>query len=106
MLFDWNGTILDDMPIWRMAMEKAFTTYGKEPPTTEQYFSEMKKDYMESYRSRGITTSREEINAIYIPEYNRLIHTAKIFHGAFDTLSRFKKKVLNLDYSLCNRKKW
>lgn len=95
-LFDFNGTLLDDMPIWRMAMVKTFSTFGKEPPTTERYFSEMKKDYMDVYRSRGITASREEINAIYIPEYNRLVSTANVFHGVTSTLSTLKKKGIKI----------
>lgn len=96
MLFDFNGTLLNDMPIWRMAMVKTFKSFEKDPPTTEEYFSKMKKDYLDVYRSRGITASREEINAIYIPEYNRLVSTADVFHGVTSTLSTLKKKGIKM----------
>lgn len=95
-LFDLNGTIFDDFHVWEAAKNKTFSYYEKVPPTAEEYFSEMKKDYMEIYRSRGINATREEINAIYIPEYNRLAHTATIFQSAFNTLCTLKRKGVNL----------
>ena len=96
LFFDFNGTILNDLPAWEKSVKKVFNNYGKEPPTIEEYFTLMKKDYLEAYRSKGITASREEINDIYIPEYNRLVHTAEMFPGVLNTLLFLKKKGIKL----------
>lgn len=82
MLFDWNGTLLNDIPIWYEAVKKTFGFFGKEPPTIEQYFNELERDYLNIYKSRGITASRDEINAIYEPHYESHMNEALLFSGA------------------------
>jgi beta-phosphoglucomutase-like phosphatase (HAD superfamily) len=44
MLFDWNGTILDDIPIWYESVKEIFRVFGKRPPTIAEYFRELKGD--------------------------------------------------------------
>jgi len=69
---DWNGTILDDMPIWEQAMQKIFLFFGKNPPTIGEYFRELETgDHLDIHRKRGIIASRDELNAIYGPAYER-----------------------------------
>lgn len=85
-LFDWNGTLLDDIPIWYAAVCEIFRVYDKKPPTIAEYFREYTGDYLAVYRTRGITASREELNAIYAPYYATHIVHAKLFPGTKRTL--------------------
>lgn len=83
---DLNNTIIDDMPIWENAMRKTFLASGKNPPTIEEYFRELKGDYLEIYRKRGILASREELNEIYEKEYERQLKNIKLFPDVKETL--------------------
>lgn len=91
MLLDFNGTVFNDIPVWHSAMRKIFETYSLKPPTIEEFYSKMGKDYLDVYRHYGVTASRDEMNAIYGAEYNRLVHTATPFPGVLETLSILKR---------------
>jgi phosphoglycolate phosphatase len=94
---DWNGTLLDDMPIWDEARKKTFLAFGVEPPTIAEYFQELETgDYLEVYRKRGITASREELNAIYEPAYEAQLHRAALFPQIPETLLRLKAQGITL----------
>lgn len=76
-LFDLNGTILDDMPMWRETVERLFARFGQIPPTTAEFFRELEKsngDYLQVYRRWGIEASREELLEIYQSIYEGLAH--------------------------------
>ena len=90
-LLDFNGTVLNDVPLWHLAMRKIFETYKLKPPTIEEFYSKMGKDYLDVYRHYGVTASRDEMNAIYGAEYNRLVHTVTLFTGVVETLSLLKR---------------
>ena len=64
-LFDWNGTLYDDVSDWFKAVRDVFSYFGKKPPTIKQYFAELQGDYLEIYQKRGIVISREELGKIY-----------------------------------------
>jgi len=80
-LFDWNGTILDDAPIWYESVKEIFRVFKKQPPTIAEYFRELEGDYLGIYQSRGITATRDDLNAIYEPYYNAHAQEAKLFFG-------------------------
>jgi phosphoglycolate phosphatase-like HAD superfamily hydrolase len=80
-LFDWNGTILDDAPIWYESVKEIFRVYKKQAPTIAEYFRELEGDYLGIYQSRDITASRDELNAIYEPHYNAHVQKAELFFG-------------------------
>ncbi len=73
--FDWNGTLLDDtLTIWYEVIRKTFCDFGKEPPTIAEHIQKMSGgDYSLSYRSRGITASREVLAAIYEAYYQQML---------------------------------
>ncbi|MCL5733385.1 MAG: HAD family hydrolase [Patescibacteria group bacterium] len=85
-LFDWNGTVLNDIPVWHESVKEIFCVYGKNPPTIAEYFSELEGDYLQIYQSRGIVASRDELNAIYEPFYEAHISEAVLFPSAKDVL--------------------
>lgn len=85
-LFDWNGTLLNDCAIWYAAVCEIFKQFNKIPPTVEQYFTELKGDYINIYRSRGVETSREELNQIYGEYYKSHMFEAELFPNAYELL--------------------
>jgi HAD superfamily hydrolase (TIGR01509 family) len=94
---DWNGTILDDMPIWYAAKCQQFFEYGKTPPTINEYFCALESgDYMEVYRKFGISASREDMNASYESAYEKSLSLAELFPGTKKALMRLNAQGVRL----------
>lgn len=92
LLFDCNGTIIDDnLPCWQ-AIEGIFLHYKKTPPTIEEYYLAMDKHWSEVFKARGIEGDNEEFNNIYVPILERLYHTARPFPKVHPTLATLKKR--------------
>lgn len=85
-LFDWNGTLLDDMPFFWDAVLATFHEFAVEAPTMKQYFRELESDYYTIYTSRGITASREELNEVFKPAYLELVENAVLHSSVPETL--------------------
>ena len=85
-LFDWNGTLLDDVPFFWGAILDTFRAFGTEAPSMEDFFRELKDDYYEIYASRGITAPREELNKVFKPAYLKLAENAVLHPHVAETL--------------------
>ena len=77
-LFDWDGTLLDNMVIWHETVGRLFQKYGKKSltPSVSDFFRELdtyKGDYYQIYRTRGINASREEVNATFTIIFKELL---------------------------------
>lgn len=77
-LFDWNGTLLNDTLLWYEAFSEVFHIFGKQPPPLERYFMELDGDYLIIYTSRGIDITRQELNEIYGKCYKKIMHRAEL----------------------------
>lgn len=66
-VFDWNGTLLNDtVRCYEGGAKAVFVHFGINPPTFEEYRQNAGKSAIEEfYQSWGIKASREEINAIF-----------------------------------------
>lgn len=95
-LFDWNGTILDDMLIWWEAVSRTFRAFDTQPPTIDEYFQQLQGDYLAMYTSRGITASREALNIIYEKAYEELVENADLFPKAAWTLLSLRQAGVEL----------
>lgn len=65
-VFDFNGTLFDDLHVAYGSVQEIFRTYTITCPTLEQYREEISADYMEFYFNHGFprTTTGDELNAI------------------------------------------
>ena len=90
--FDWNGTLLDDTPIWFETVQETFRRFGAQPPTMETYFRELEGDYLGIYARRGVTTSREELSAAYAEIYWEKARGVRLMPGARKLLRTLRER--------------
>jgi HAD superfamily hydrolase (TIGR01509 family) len=93
-LFDWNGTLIADMPIWRKSIEKIFELHDVKPPSNEEYFKKAEEfgNFEKIYQSLGINLSRKELDKIYHGEYQRHFDEIELSSGVKKTLASLKQK--------------
>ncbi len=53
-LFDYNGTLLNDLPLAFASVQKIFRCYQLPEPTLEQYRDEITSNFMEFYWNHGM----------------------------------------------------
>ncbi|MEK9180126.1 MAG: HAD family hydrolase [Patescibacteria group bacterium] len=91
-IFDWNGTLLNDLPAAYGAVVHIFQTVSPnlEPPTLEEYCNEITSKFMDFYYAHGIPTSvsGDDLNNIRKPYYEEHSRTAKLNDGAREFLAR------------------
>lgn len=87
-IFDFNGTLFDDLHVAYGSVQEIFKTYGISCPTLEEYREEISADYMEFYCSHGLPriTSPDEINAIRNRFYKTNSESAQIRPDVGQTL--------------------
>lgn len=64
-LLDWNGTVLNDLPITYEAMREIFRRHGLPAPTMEEYRNEIDSNFPQFYRNRGVPAPKEKLVAIW-----------------------------------------
>lgn len=88
-LFDLNGTLLNDMPIWYGAISKVFEICRIKPVSIAEYFLELEQNhgnFWPIYYSRGVCLEKEEMNNIYQAEYASHLDEIELSPGAADAL--------------------
>lgn len=65
-VFDFNGTLFDDLRVAYGSVQEIFRTYGVPCPTIDQYRQEISADYMKFYYDYGIPVTKidDDVNAI------------------------------------------
>lgn len=91
-LFDFNGTLVDDNHAFWTAAVKVFQHHGAEPPSIEEYFLAMETHWLDVYRSKGIQGEPDELNKIYRPVFEALLTEAKAFPGTHEMLSELRER--------------
>lgn len=93
-LFDWDGTLVDNTPLWHKSISKIFETCGVKTPSIAEYFERLArlKSIVEVYRSFGINLSKEELDKIYAEEFQKYLNDAKLAAGARETLGELQKQ--------------
>ena len=92
-LFDFNGTLVDDnIPFWQ-AVVKVFMHHGVIPPTIEEYFIAMEGHWLDVYHSKGIKGNPAELNTIYGPIYFELFkNDMKPFPDIHQVLEELRRR--------------
>lgn len=79
-IFDHNGTLLDDLPVAYGSIREIFRRYNLPCPTPEQYRLEIGTNFMEFYYNHGFprTTTAKELNVVRMEYYLDHFHEAKL----------------------------
>lgn len=94
-IWDWNGTLLNDIELCRKIVNNLLKERGKEALSTERYkdiFNFPVRDY---YAEAGFDFSQEDFSKpadAFIDEYNKEIPNAPLHQFADVILERFKSK--------------
>ncbi|MEW6616911.1 MAG: HAD family hydrolase [Patescibacteria group bacterium] len=88
---DWNGTLLDDLPLVYGSVQNIFRSFGKTPPSLETYQKEITADFMKFYKAHGIPvdTESETLNAIRKEYFKKNNGSITLTNGARELLSLF-----------------
>jgi len=92
-IFDLNGTLIDDLHISYGSVKEIFRVYGKPCPTFEQYREEVSADFMKFYYryKLPITATKDDLNAIRGKFYKSHEIGARLRPGAHRTLEWLNK---------------
>ncbi len=95
MLFDWNGTLIDDIHIVHDCLVgEIFRIFGQEPPPLEIYYQGFSGSAIDFFRNSGIVITKEEINKIFLGCYLTRVAGAELFPGAIETIDKLKNSDL------------
>lgn len=96
-IFDWNGTLIaDTKPAW-VASNKCLEFYGRPPITLQHQRETFDFPVIHYYKRNGcdidhVIATKEQSNAIFQSEYDRLAANARTRRGARDVLEWLKQK--------------
>lgn len=92
-IWDWNGTLLDDLAIILKAEAEHFPLYGIQPPSREardRLFCFPVEKYYERLGFSFAERPFAEINGHFLDVYDRLLQEAPLFREATETLTSIK----------------
>jgi HAD superfamily hydrolase (TIGR01509 family) len=91
-IYDWNGTLFNDLPVAYSAMEYIFHTLVPRlrPPTLEEYRNGITSNFTDFYYRYGIpkTVSGDELNRLRTSHYVKLAANAALNDGAEELLRK------------------
>ena len=91
-IFDWNGTLSNDIPkVFAVAMKTSARLGGRQLSFAE-YRRKVRNPYLLFYRDLGCTASKKEINRWYRHYLSRIGISARLFEDAVRVLSLLNAK--------------
>lgn len=95
LIFDWNGTIQDDLHhIYECGVQRIFAYFGLQCPTMDQYRNEVAADFMPFYYGRGIptTVTAQDLNAIMAEGFKVKGKPPGVFADAHATVAELRQR--------------
>ncbi len=90
-IFDWSGTLSDDLiPVYTATM-RVFKKLGLKILTLEEFKEEFILPYMKFYHKFKKDVTKDEVDKLYLPEINS-VGEPKLFPRAKDILEFLKNK--------------
>jgi len=79
-IFDWNGTLLNDLAVAYKSVKKIFKTFGVSPPSFQEYRDEIQTNYRGFYLDHGIpfNVTNERMNEIRHTVFKKNWQTTKL----------------------------
>ncbi len=87
-IFDWNGTLLNDLPIAYQSVIKIFNEFSLPAPSLEEYKNEITADFMKFYHYHGIPAyvTPELLNSIRVKYFEAHWTEPGLHPGAKDLI--------------------
>ncbi len=92
-VWDWNGTLIDDVELGVSIFNKMCDFYGLQNITLEEYQNKFKIPVADFYEECGFDFSKVDFNDIgefYISEYNKLRFNCSLHDGVKDVMRALK----------------
>jgi len=95
---DWNGTLLNDLPLVYGSVRNIFKNFKLNPPSLETYRSEIGTDFLKFYRKYGIPvdTEPELLNSIRKKFFEDNGKNTDLSDGAQTLLDSFRRLDLKI----------
>ena len=95
-IFDWSGTISDDVELVSATACKVSKVLGGREFTLEEFKEQFELPYINFYKKMGVSASRNEIDKLYKKFYDEVGIKPKIFPDVKETIEWLQKKGLKL----------
>ena len=92
-LWDWNGTLLDDVEICITAMNKMLTDRNRSVITSDFYYQNFSFPVIRYYEKMGWDFTKdnfENISVEFMVNYDALFNSSPLHQNTFETLEFFK----------------
>ena len=97
-IWDWNGTLLDDAPICVQVLNQVLARHGKPPTTLAQYRAQFGFPVEDYYRQLGFDFTVESYDAVaddYISLYRQRQYDCPLHDGVPEVLDRCQRSGLS-----------
>lgn len=94
-IFDWSGTLIDDVIFSYNATMKVFEKIGLQKITLEEFKKEFVLPYMDFYKKFKKNADKETIDDLFNEEID-LINKSRLFPEAKEILDFLKQKKINM----------
>ena len=94
-IFDWSGTLVDDLGPVLDSTNKVFNHFGKPSFTREKFCSEFSLPFKNFYERFLPDISMPELELLYTKFFNESEEKVKLLEGSRDLLDVFKKLKVN-----------
>ena len=94
-IFDWSGTLVDDLGPVLDSTNKVFNHFGKPSFTREKFCSEFSLPFKNFYERFLPDISMPELELLYTKFFNESEEKVKLLEGSRDLLDVFKKSKIN-----------
>lgn len=94
-LWDWNGTLLDDVEICVIAMNKMLTDRNRSIITNDFYYQNFTFPVIQYYEKMGWDFTKENFENIsieFMANYDTLFNSSPLHQNTFETLDFFKSQ--------------
>ncbi|MCB0404388.1 MAG: HAD family hydrolase [Bdellovibrionales bacterium] len=92
-IWDWNGTLLDDVHLCVRIISELLVEQGKAPLSVEQYRSKFGFPVVDYYARLGFDFDRapfETVATEFVKRYNERVHQCALFDGVEEVLENLR----------------
>jgi phosphoglycolate phosphatase len=93
-IWDWNGTLLDDTQMCVSIISSLLTKHGYPPISIEEYRKVFRFPVREYYRDIGFEFNKVPFEVVameFIDAYNHRVHECSLFNGVAEVLDRLNE---------------